>query len=96
MCPTLEKPPIPLGTIDCNETNLEKAFSPILEYATYTPIFNATGQPAVSLPLHWTAAGLPVGIQIAGRFGDEALLFRLADQLETARPWIDRKPPIWD
>jgi amidase len=96
ICPTLEKPPIPLGTIDCNETNLEKAFSPILEYATYTPIFNATGQPAVSLPLHWTAAGLPVGIQIAGRFGDEALLFRLAAQLETARPWIDRKPPIWD
>jgi amidase len=96
MCPTLEKPPMPLGTIDCNETNIEKAFAPILEYATFTPVFNATGQPAVSLPLHWTATGLPVGIQIAGRFGDEALLFRLAAQLEAARPWIDRKPPIWD
>ena len=96
LCPTLEKPPLPLGTIDCNETNIEKVFAPILEYATFTPVFNATGQPAVSLPLHWTATGLPVGIQIAGRFGDEALLFRLAAQLEAARPWIDRKPPIWD
>jgi amidase len=96
MCPTLEKPPILLGTIDCNETNIEKAFIPILEYATFTPVFNATGQPAASLPLHWTPTGLPVGIQIAGRFGDEALLFRLAAQLEAARPWIDRKPPVWD
>jgi amidase len=96
MSPTLEKPPLSLGTIDCNESNLEKAFVPILDYATFTPIFNATGQPAASLPLHWTAAGLPVGIQIAGRFGDEALLFRLAAQLEAARPWINRKPPIWD
>ncbi len=96
LCPTLEKPPMLLGTIDRNETDIERAFAPIMEYATFTPVFNATGQPAVSLPLHWTESGLPVGIQIAGRFGDEGLLYRLAGQLEAARPWIDRKPPHWD
>jgi amidase len=57
---------------------------------------NATGQPSISLPLHWTAGGLPVGVMFTGRFGDEATLFRLAGQLEKARPWIDRKPRVWD
>jgi amidase len=93
---TLDKPPLPLGSLDGHETNIETAFAPIVEYLNFTPIFNATGQPAVSLPLHWTASGLPVGIQIAGRFGEEGLLFRLAAQLEMARPWIERKPPTWD
>jgi amidase len=93
LTPTLEKPPLAIGAIDRHETDLDKAFAPILEYATYTPIFNATGQPAVSLPLHWTPSGLPVGVHFAGRFGDEATLFRLAAQLEKARPWHSRKPP---
>ncbi len=93
---TLDKPPLPLGSLDGHETDIETAFAPIVEYLNFTPIFNATGQPAVSLPLHWTASGLPVGIQIAGRFGEEGLLFRLAAQLEMARPWIERKPPTWD
>jgi amidase len=62
----------------------------------FTPLQNATGQPSISLPLHWTADGLPVGVMFTGRFGDEATLFRLAGQLEKARPWIDRKPKVWD
>jgi len=57
-------------------------------------LFNMTGQPAISLPLHWSADGLPVGTQWVGRFGDEATLFRIASQLEAAYPWRDRRPPI--
>jgi len=63
-----------------------------LEFIPYTPLFNVTGQPAVSLPLHWNAAGLPIGVQFAARWGDEATLFRLAAQLEQARPWANRAP----
>ena len=57
------------------------------EYAAFTPLFNTTGQPAMSVPPHRSADGLPVGAQFVGRFADEDLLFRLADQIEQARPW---------
>ena len=63
------------------------------DYIPFTPLFNATGQPAMSVPLHWNAAGLPVGMQFVARLGDEAMLFRLAGQLEQARPWFDRLAP---
>ena len=64
----------------------------LLEFMPYTPLFNVTGQPAMSVPLYWNRAGLPVGMQFAGRFGDEATLFRLAAQLEQAQPWFNRAP----
>ena len=64
-----------------------------LGFIPYTPLFNVTGQPAMSLPLHWSGSGLPIGVQFAARMGDEATLFRLAGQLEQARPWFDRAPP---
>ena len=62
------------------------------DFTPYTPPFNVTGQPAMSAPLYWNEAGLPIGMHFVGRFGDEAALFRLAGQLERAQPWFDRAP----
>ncbi|PTL75930.1 amidase [Vitiosangium sp. GDMCC 1.1324] len=65
-----------------------------LERTPNTQLFNLSGQPAMSVPLFWNAAGLPIGVQFAARFGEEATLFRLAAQLEQARPWVGRKPQV--
>jgi amidase len=62
------------------------------DFMPYTPVFNVTGQPAMSVPLYWNEAGLPIGMHFVGRFGDEATLFRLAGQLDLAQPWFDRTP----
>ncbi|MCB9529820.1 MAG: amidase [Myxococcales bacterium] len=67
-----------------------------LAYTPNTQLFNQTGQPAMSVPLHWNPQGLPIGVQFAARFGDEATLFRLAARLEEARPWAGRRPPAID
>jgi Asp-tRNA(Asn)/Glu-tRNA(Gln) amidotransferase A subunit family amidase len=57
-------------------------------------LFNQTGQPAISLPLFWSPEHLPIGVQLAARFGEEALLLRVAAQLAAARPWAGRRPPV--
>jgi amidase len=64
-------------------------------YTAFTVPFNVTGQPAISLPLHWNAAGLPIGVQLVARYAREDLLLAVAAQLEQALPWRERRPPIW-
>ena len=63
------------------------------DFMPYTPVFNVTGQPAMSVPLYWNESNLPIGMHFVGRFGDEATLFRLAGQLERAQPWFNHTPP---
>lgn len=92
--PTLCLPPLKLGELDTMSDDLSH-ISPLLRrYMPATSMFNISGQPAMSVPLAWNAAGLPLGMMFAGRFGDEATLFRLAAQLEQERPWAARKPAV--
>src|SRR5437763_5823959 len=81
-----------------SETAMRKLLDQIaeqaFEFAAFTPLANLTGQPAVSIPLHWNGEGLPIGSHFSGRFGDEATLLRLAGQLEQAQPWAGRRPPL--
>jgi amidase len=95
LTPTLAAPPVPLGTLDHRSTDALAMFRRASEFVPFTPLFNATGQPACSLPLHWSESGLPIGVQLVARFGDEATIFRLAAALEEARPWAGRVPPVW-
>lgn len=95
LTPTLGAPPIRLGTVDRSERDLAVGMAPIVEYVPFTPLQNATGQPAISLPLHWTAEGLPVGVMFSAALGQEAMLLRLAAQLEQAQPWSARRPAVW-
>jgi amidase len=73
---------------------IREAATTIFDFTPYPPLFNITGQPAMSVPLHWNAQGLPVGVQLAARFGDDATLFRVAGALERARPWAGRWPAV--
>jgi amidase len=93
--PTLGEPPVPLGTFDPPPGDPMAAFTRVAQFAPFTAMCNVTGQPAMSVPLAWNAQNLPIGIQFIGRYGDEATLFRLAGQLERARPWADRRPPVF-
>jgi amidase len=94
LTPTLAQPPVPLGTFDSPPDDPLQGFLRATEFVPFTPICNITGQPAMSVPLYWNAENLPIGAHFIARFGDEATLFRLASQLEQARPWADRRPPV--
>jgi len=94
LTPTLAQPPLKIGTIDINEQNVEKAFAPIIDYVPFTATQNATGQPAINLPLHWNSQNLPIGVQFVARNGGEMTLLQLAAQIEQAQPWFDKRPKI--
>jgi len=93
LTPTMATPPLPLGAVSLSSSDFGSFLDNLQKTVAFTQLFNATGSPAMSVPLAWNAAGLPIGVQFAGRFGDEATLFRLAGQLEQARPWFERRPP---
>jgi amidase len=90
---TLAGPPPKLGHFD-QDGDVQTFTERVTEYLSVTPLHNATGTPAMSVPLHWTADGLPVGVHFAGRYGEEATLLALAAELETAQPWFDRVPEL--
>ena len=94
--PTVADPPWTLGTVNQNDPDMSPAdwTRQVFTWCPFTSLYNTTGQPSMSVPLHWTPDGLPVGVQFTGRFADETTLLRLAGQLEAARPWADRMPPV--
>ncbi|RJP33821.1 MAG: amidase [Actinobacteria bacterium] len=94
LTPTLAEPPVPLGTFESPPDNPLYGIVRAAGFVPFTPICNITGQPAMSVPLYWNGEGLPIGVHFIAKFGDEATLFRLAAQLEEARPWADRHPPV--
>jgi amidase len=94
LCPTLCSPPLRIGELNTMSEDLSHIAPILRRYMPGTAMFNMSGQPAMSVPLAWNAAGLPLGMMFAARFGDEATLFRLAAQLEQERPWRGKLPPI--
>ena len=94
LSPVLGKPPIKLGLIDLAPADNARWTAEITTFSPFTALYNQTGQPAMSVPLGWSSTGLPIGMMFAGRYGDEALLYSLAAQLEEAAPWAETRPQL--
>jgi amidase len=94
MTPVLTRASVPLGLLG-PEVDFPTQVERLRALVGYTPLQNVTGGPAMSVPLHWTAAGRPVGVHFAGRRGDDRRLIELALALEAAAPWAERRPPLW-
>ncbi len=94
LTPTLAEPPPLLGQFTATADDPLRGFDRAVPFVTFTSPFNVTGQPAISLPLHWSADGLPIGVQLVAAYGREDVLLRVAAQLEAAQPWADRRPRI--
>jgi amidase len=94
LTPTLAEPPVLLGTFDPTPDNPMAGFMRAASFTPFTPPFNVTGQPAISLPVARTAAGLPIGVQLVAAYGREDVLLRVAAQIEEADPWANRCPPL--
>ena len=95
LAPTLSQPPVELGLLSLDPADFDAYGELIGNFAAWCPVFNQTGWPAISLPLHWTKPGLPLGMMFGARLGREDLLYALAGQIERAAPWADRRPPNW-
>jgi len=96
LTPTLPRPPEKLGVFDMNTETTDDYGRAVALFTSFTAPFNASGNPAMSVPLHWSSDGLPIGVQFAGRYGDEATLLRVGAQLERTQPWFRRRPPLQD
>src|SRR5207302_1319347 len=92
--PTTGEPATTLGEFEAPADNPAAPIMRAVPLAAFTAVFNNTGQPAISLPLHWTDAGLPVGSQLVAAYGREDILIRVAAQLEAAEPWAQRRPEL--
>ena len=92
--PTIPHPPFRLGEVAPDTDDVMAALPRMGAACMFTAPFNMTGQPAISLPLHWTSEGLPVGVQLVASYGREDVLVRLASQLEQAKPWAGLRPPV--
>ncbi len=94
LAPVVTMTPRPVGWFDGDGDGAED-FERNKRYSAFPALFNVTGQPAISVPLHWTAEGLPMGSMLVGRPADEVTLISLSAQLEAARPWAQRHPDVW-
>ena len=94
LTPTLGAPPPPLGSFKATSEDPNRGLKMSSQILPFTPLINITGQPAMSVPLFWNSDNLPIGVHFVGRYGDEGSLFRLAAQLESARPWASCIPPL--
>ena len=94
LTPTVAEPPLPLTEFENNPEHPTAPMRRAGQFAAFTPPFNMSGQPAISLPLHRNAEGLPIGVQLAAAYGREDILIRVAAQLEAAHPWLSERPLI--
>ena len=95
LMPTLSREPEPLGRLSLDPEDFDAYGEAVSSFAPWCPIYNQMGAPAMSVPLHWSSRGLPIGMMFGARYGQEGLLYRLAGQLEEAQPWWHRRPGIW-
>ena len=95
LMPTLSRPPVELGVLSLTPEDSDAYTEAVTTFAPHCAVFNMMGAPAMSVPLHWTKDNLPLGMMFGARHGEETLLYGLAGQLEEARPWFNRNPPVF-